>query len=273
MRPLALAPRGEFAAVRYVLTDMDDTLTFGGRLPAASYDALERLRSGGLKVFVVTAAPAGWCDQMVRMWPVEGVIGENGGFFFRRGGAYGVLRHFWNGHDQRRELFALGKRIVAELPGASLSDDQPFRLATLAFSKPRDAAVHRAILAALRRAGLSSTQNGQWLLGWSGGFDKLAMTRRVLADIDDEAICYCGDAENDVPMFAAFRHSVGMSTVGALSLAHYPNWITDAPGGAGFVEAAGAVLASAGVAAYPPSERTSASSRSFVPRSREPAST
>ena len=82
MRPLAQASQGLFSSVNYVLTDMDETLTFRGRLSAATYGALERLQSAGIRVIPVTGAPAGWCDQMVRMWPVDGVIGENGGFFF-----------------------------------------------------------------------------------------------------------------------------------------------------------------------------------------------
>lgn len=243
MKELASAPRGEFDRVRFVLTDMDETLTHEGRLPAATYAALERLRRTAIKVIVVTAAPAGWCDQMARMWPVDGVIGENGGLFFRRGGEYGVLRHFWHGDAQRARLGEIGRRIVAQVPGAALADDQPFRLASLAFARPDNAPARTALLAALRRAGLNATENNLWLLGWIGDFDKLAMTRRVLADVDDEEICYCGDSENDTPMFRTFRHSIGMSTVRGRALSSYPNWITRAPGGAGFVEAADAVLA------------------------------
>ena len=86
MRTLAEAPPSTFAGIRFVLTDMDGALTCSGRLSGRTYDALERLQAAGIKVIPVTAAPAGWCDQMVRMWPVDGVIGENGGLFFRRGG-------------------------------------------------------------------------------------------------------------------------------------------------------------------------------------------
>ncbi len=70
------------------------------------------------------------------------------------------------------------------------------------------------------------------------------MTRRVLDHVDDGAICYLGDSENDAPLFRAFRHSIGMSTVRGRALSAYPRWITRNPGGAGFVEAAEAVLAS-----------------------------
>lgn len=63
---------------------MDETLTRNGRLAAATYTALERLQACGICVVPVTAAPAGCCDQMARRWPVDGVIGENGGVFFQR---------------------------------------------------------------------------------------------------------------------------------------------------------------------------------------------
>jgi len=243
MEDLAFAPRGEFKGVRFVLTDMDDTLTYEGRLPGATYAALERLREMSLSVFVVTAAPAGWCDQMARMWPVDGVIGENGGFFFRRAGSYGLLRHFWHGGDQRAQLQEIGNRIRARVPEAAFADDQPFRLSSIAFTRPESDTTRVAILAAIRGAGLRATENNPWILGWLGDFDKLAMTRRVLADVEDHAICYMGDSENDAPMFRTFRHTIGMSTVRTQTLSSYPRWVTRSPGGAGFVEAAEAVLA------------------------------
>ena len=37
MKDLALAPRSTFANVRFVLTDMDETLTYRGRLSARTY--------------------------------------------------------------------------------------------------------------------------------------------------------------------------------------------------------------------------------------------
>jgi hypothetical protein len=107
-------------------------------------------------------------------------------------------------------------------------------------------------VSALRDTGADVTINNWWILGWLGGYDKLAMTRRVMADsfgiridADRDAILYCGDSTNDAPMFEFFRHTVGVSTV-----RHYladiptpPTWITKGPGGDGFVEAADAVIA------------------------------
>src|SRR5262249_58963954 len=69
MTPLARFPMAERARICAVLCDIDDTLTDRGRLPAASYRAMERLRKAGILVIPVTGRPAGWCDLIARQWP------------------------------------------------------------------------------------------------------------------------------------------------------------------------------------------------------------
>ena len=81
-QPIAQFPGAERKRIRAVLTDIDDTLTHGGRLPAIAYAAMERLKAAGLIVIPVTGRPAGWCDLVARQWPVDGVVGENGAFYF-----------------------------------------------------------------------------------------------------------------------------------------------------------------------------------------------
>ena len=83
MQPLEQMPDTVAAGIRCVFTDIDDTLTTEGRLPAAAYQALEQLQAAGIDAVPVTGRPAGWCDMIARFWPVAGVIGENGGFYFR----------------------------------------------------------------------------------------------------------------------------------------------------------------------------------------------
>ena len=237
---------------------MDETLTYQGRLAAQTYEALERLQRAGVKVIPVTAAPAGWCDQMARMWPVDGVIGENGGIFFRRHlVGHGIEQTFWHPISQRQlvadRLAEISAQVRAAVPGAVFAEDQLFRLTSLAFVQPDDPDTRHAIIASLRKAGADTTVNNLWVLGWLGQYDKLAMTRRVMAetyniDIDGErdAILYVGDSANDAPMFGFFRHTVGVSTVShhLPDIPTPPNWISKGPGGAGFVEAADAVIAS-----------------------------
>jgi HAD superfamily hydrolase (TIGR01484 family) len=259
MQLLSRADHSVFRNVRFVLTDMDETLTYQGRLAAQTYEALERLQRAGVTVIPVTAAPAGWCDQMARMWPVDGVVGENGGFFFRRrlGHDDGVERSFWHPAEHRQavayRLATIGAEVCETIPGAKLAKDQPFRLTSIAFAQPDDRAARDTILAGLRRAGADATVNNLWILGWLGGYDKLAMTRRVMKEIYDidvdrqnDEILYIGDSTNDAPMFGYFRHTVGVSTVvGYLSdIPTPPVWVTEGPGGAGFVQMANAVIAS-----------------------------
>ena len=82
MRPLAEFPPSARRAVRYVLADIDDTLTWEGRLVGSAFLALEELRQAGIRVVPVTGRPAGWCDHIARMWPVDAVVGENGALWF-----------------------------------------------------------------------------------------------------------------------------------------------------------------------------------------------
>src|SRR6476660_8198038 len=81
--PIEECPQKTLKAVKAVLTDIDDTLSLHGRIPAEAYASLEALREAGLVVVPITGRPAGWCDHIARMWPVDGVVGENGAFYFR----------------------------------------------------------------------------------------------------------------------------------------------------------------------------------------------
>lgn len=253
MRPLASADSAQFKSVRFVLTDMDETLTYRGRLAAATYVALERLQAAGIKVIPVTAAPAGWCDQMARMWPVDGVIGENGGFLFRRTpDGHGLERIFWHPESDRTRIAThireIGSAVLKACEGAEYAEDQPFRLTSVAFKRrARHPDVEQSILSSLRSVGASATINNLWVLGWLGGYDKLKAARKMLLeaygldiDRDRDTVLYVGDSTNDAPMFGFFRHTVGVSTV--VDYLHEipvaPRFVTDGPGGAGFVEVA-----------------------------------
>ena len=83
MKPLSQMSLEMARSIRVVLTDIDDTVTTEGMLTAAAYGALERLHRAGFLVIPVTGRPAGWCDHIARMWPVDAVVGENGAFYFR----------------------------------------------------------------------------------------------------------------------------------------------------------------------------------------------
>ena len=122
MRPLIALSNAARRAVRGVLLDIDDTLTTDGRLTAKAYAALADLRNAGKLVVPVTGRPAGWCDHIARLWPVDAIVGENGAFYFRYD------------HDERRmtrRYYADGDAIAAN--EAALEKAGHWGVPTLAF--------------------------------------------------------------------------------------------------------------------------------------------
>ena len=81
-RPIGDLTRNDAEGIRFVLFDIDDTITENGLLPEESFSALWALRRAGVVAIPVTGRPAGWCDLIARQWPVAGVVGENGAFAF-----------------------------------------------------------------------------------------------------------------------------------------------------------------------------------------------
>ena len=65
-----------------VFFDIDDTFTTSGKIHSVAYQALWRLKDSGFRLLPITGRPAGWCDHIARTWPVDGIVGENGAFYF-----------------------------------------------------------------------------------------------------------------------------------------------------------------------------------------------
>ncbi|HET7403260.1 MAG TPA: HAD-IIB family hydrolase [Usitatibacter sp.] len=262
MRPLAEFPLEARQAIRGILTDIDDTLTLHGRLPAVAYAALERLREAGLLVIPVTGRPAGWCDHIARLWPVDAVVGENGAFWFRYdAGARRLVKRYVvaPGERERRaaRLQAIAERIVAEVPGCAIASDQPYREADLAIDFREDVAplpleTAQRIVRLMEGEGLTAKASSIHVNGWFGGYDKLSTARRMLreefaVDVDRcrEQFVFAGDSPNDQPMFAFFPNAVGVANVREMEalMTALPAWITPSPGSLGFAELAEALLA------------------------------
>ena len=261
MKPLAEFPVEARGRIRGVLTDIDDTLTSHGRLFAASYTGLERLQKAGLLVIPVTGRPAGWCDHIARMWPVDAVVGENGAFWFRHDSKAGKLvrRYVVSDMERKRraeQLAKIGRKILAEVPGSAIAADQAYREADLAIDFREDVpelpreAVSR-IVEIMQDEGLTAKVSSIHVNGWFGEYDKLSTTRQMLRedfDIDldreREFFVFAGDSPNDQPMFAFFPHAVGVANVLEMAdlMTEFPRWITPSAGAAGFAELADALI-------------------------------
>lgn len=261
MIPLAEFPLEARRAIRGILADIDDTLTTRGRLHAVAYSALERLREAGLLVIPVTGRPAGWCDHIARMWPVDAVVGENGAFWFRHDATAGKLvKRYVAGEPERRQraqrLDAIAARILAEVPGSGIASDQPYREADLAIDFCEDVPrlgreeVAR-IVAIMQSEGLTAKVSSIHVNGWFGGYDKLSTSRLALAedfgvdlDRDRERFVFAGDSPNDQPMFAFFPNAVGVANVRDMAdlMTSLPRYVAPSAGSAGFAELAQALL-------------------------------
>jgi HAD superfamily hydrolase (TIGR01484 family) len=240
--------------VRGVFCDIDDTLTWHGKLVPAAFLALARLQDAGVRVVPVTGRPAGWVDQLARLWPVDGVVGENGGLWFSMEGGR-LVRRFAQDAETRRanraRLDAIAQDIVAAVPGAALASDQPYRELDLAIDfcedvppLPREAV--DAIVARFHAAGATCKVSSIHVNGWYGDFDKLSGCRGFVRDRFGEDLdatrsewLYVGDSPNDEPMFAFFPLTVGVANVAGFldRMTAHPRYVTPSPGGEGFAEA------------------------------------
>jgi HAD superfamily hydrolase (TIGR01484 family) len=246
--------------VRGVFTDIDDTLTTHGRLFSASYTALERLQKAGLLVVPVTGRPAGWCDHIARMWPVDAVVGENGAFWFRHDAKAGRLVKRYVVDDEERlrrgkKLLDIAAKILDEVPGCALASDQRYREGDIAIDFREDvpelprAEVSR-IVEIMERAGLTAKVSSIHVNGWFGDYDKLSTTRLMMRedfgidlDHEREMFVFAGDSPNDQPMFAYFPNAVGVANILGMAdlIRDFPAWITPSAGAAGFAELADAL--------------------------------
>src|SRR5215472_2493204 len=143
MRPLSELPVAVRRSIRGVFTDIGDTLSTDGRIRNEAYIAMARLRSAGLLVIPITGRPAGWCDHIARMWPVDAVVGENGAVYMIRDGARGKLRRCYALDETDRNVARLrfariAEAILREVPGAALASDQPYRESDLAIDYCED---------------------------------------------------------------------------------------------------------------------------------------
>jgi len=250
------------ASTRGVLFDIDDTLTTHGQLTAAAYFVVERLKCAGFIVAAITGRPAGWCDHIARMWPVDGVVGENGAFYFRYDAENKKLVQRFVSTDlaraaTKKRLMAIAEKILREVPGAALASDQAYRESDIAIDfcedvAPLPLAEILRIKQIMDAAGMTAKISSIHVNGWFGAHDKLFTTKLFMQEVFNinlderkNEFVFIGDSPNDAPMFSYFPHSVGVANVNdfaELLLPHRPAYVTAARSDEGFIELADALL-------------------------------
>jgi hydroxymethylpyrimidine pyrophosphatase-like HAD family hydrolase len=261
MKPLAEMSAAEAAGIRYILMDIDDTLTSGGKLPAASYTALWKLKEAGLAVIPITGRPAGWCGLIAREWPVDGVVGENGALVFweEPGADCPRLRSEYHPGAVRNDHPVLGRireRALAEFPLLREAGDQFSRLFDLALDFAEEEPVLPLRVAERVRKiaceeGARAKVSSIHINIWMGDYDKLSMTERFLQNrfgwqpgAGDREVVFAGDSPNDEPMFARFPLACAVANIrryGGL-IKNYPAYAAEKECAEGFAEIAETIL-------------------------------
>lgn len=265
MLPIQDIPDIVCKQLRGIFCDIDDTITWHGKLLDCSYQALWSAYRAGLRIVPITGRPAGWVDHLARMWPVSAVIGENGAFYFWLQNGK-MNRYFVQDSAtraiHRAKLQTLQAEILAKIPGVAIAADQLYRESDLAIDfcedvAPMDRSQVLEIVKLFQNAGAQAKISSIHVNGWFGEFNKLSTCKLLLKNLwheEDEnslsSYLFCGDSPNDEPMFAAFQNGVAVANVKPWLhlMPSQPHYITSGEGGNGFAEMVEIILQKRAVA-------------------------
>ncbi|MFE1572952.1 HAD-IIB family hydrolase [Comamonas odontotermitis] len=238
-----------------LLTDIDDTLTTEGVVPAEVVQSIAALKAKGLAVIPITGRPVGWSVPFAQEWPVDAIVAENGAVALRRN-ALGGLDKLYQQDDATRianyaKMQAVLEQIEATVPGARRATDSVGRECDIAvdhseFTHMPQAQIDQCV-AIMKAAGMNATVSSIHINGWFGGHNKLEGARWIVKtlfgkDLDAEIgqWCYIGDSTNDQLMFQHFENSFGVANIERFvpQLSHLPRYVTRGERGEGFVELA-----------------------------------
>ena len=254
-------PKSFCKNLTYFFTDIDDTMTHQGLLPSQSFQAMWQLSKHGVKVVPVTGRPAGWCDHFARMWPVEGVIGENGAFYFSYDRVNNKMKRSYLATEEERQegqrkLEKIKKRVLQEVPACKISADQPYRIADLAIDycedvAPLDQEGVAKICQIVEEEGATYKVSSIHINCWFGDYNKVACFKLFLEDFTGKSlselqqyIVFIGDSPNDEPIFKELENGIAVANIKKFlpDLAYPPKYITTHETAEGFCEAINVIL-------------------------------
>ncbi len=251
MRPITAMDPREARELSGLLFDLDDTLLDHGRLREEAYAALFRLQEAGLELYLVTGRPAGWAEVLTRLFPIQGAVSENGGIFVIPSDGDVRLHDPLPAAERARrqarllELVALMQKTLPDLVPAS---DVRARRSDFTFdigeTRKLDAERIAQARALAERHGAATSVSSVHLHVSFDRADKAAGTVALLSRLgrgDASSLlsryAFIGDSENDAACFAAFRTTIAVANLrGRPTVA--PRYLTSAPRGAGFADAA-----------------------------------
>ena len=251
MRPIEEMDAERISKIKYILCDIDDTITTNGKLIAESYTAMWKLHDAGYSVIPVTGRPAGWCDLIVREWPVKAVVGENGAFvcYFENNHLKTFTHPYVAGTEVRAKLNAIKDACLNGVPGCRVAKDQFARIYDLAIDFNEDPPylgfeAAEKIKTICISMGAQAKVSSIHVNAWFGQYDKRTMTELFMKEILKEnnlaeTCVFFGDSPNDEPMFSFFPNSCAVANILPFveKMNHLPAFVTALEGGKGFAQA------------------------------------
>jgi HAD superfamily hydrolase (TIGR01484 family) len=258
MKPLSSLSREVARGLHGLLFDLDDTFLSHGVLTLRAYRALWDMKGAGLRLVAVTGRPSAWGELVVRQWPVDAAVTENGAVVIVREGRGIARQETCDASERQSRRIRLG-RLVEEVreavPEARLSDDVDGRRSDVTWDigervrLPEDRVAR--IVAKIRAAGARTTQSSVHLHATFDEDDKasgaVAFIGSAFGDDAGAALvryAFAGDSGNDAACFAAFRTTFGVANVRPHlpRLPVPPRYVAQSEMGDGFAEIASRLL-------------------------------
>ncbi|MHA1511274.1 MAG: HAD-IIB family hydrolase [Promethearchaeota archaeon] len=240
--------------IEVIFCDIDDTLSFEGKILPETYSSLWDLYKNNIKIVPITGRCAGWVDHIARFWPVSGVIGENGALYMYMDKKNRLRKRYYLNNPQvqesKRKLELIKNEVLTKFPTCKVASDQPYREFDLAIDFCEDVPALskeevQEIVKIYEKYGATAKISSIHVNGWFGDFDKLKMTILFAKEVlkynlkeNLDNILFVGDSPNDQPMFDYFKNSVGVANISKFLdlITQPPKYITKKKSGKGFSE-------------------------------------
>lgn len=229
--------------IKYIVSDVDDTITSSSRLLSTTLNKMEEAEKKGYRIILVSGGSAGWCEVYLRQWPVYRVIAESGALLIYKDECDQV-KYLKNPAITDEDIKKRAK-LLSMIEKEYLSSDQYARVFDIAVdlkNTPKEKLEEIKELA--DEMGAHYASSSIHLNIWFGDYSKvnglIAFFKREGIDearLKEESI-YLGDAKNDEEAFSFFSLSIGMKSVedNRESFDVLPTYISNFYGGKGFEE-------------------------------------
>lgn len=231
--------------IKYIISDVDDTITKNGKLYPHVLEAIWRAKLSGRTIILVTGGSVGWSDCYIRQWPIDAVIAESGAV---------MLCHDSDGSIMQIINPVIDKKMVMEKRRALLNYTSPFpfssdqcaRFFDIAYDKKKmDHTEIKALKNTLIMFGANFSESSIHINAWFGNYDKKSSLKYFLPNVlgisEEDYLkngIYLGDSYNDQPLFEYIPLSIGMHTVedNRENFEILPQYITRGTSGDGWCE-------------------------------------